>query len=61
MQPAKEYGFGRGLCDAIFPPLMFKDLKMSLRKKRAAILELLFLGACFAAAWLLWPKEPCLA
>ncbi|MBS3764103.1 MAG: ABC transporter permease, partial [Planctomycetes bacterium] len=28
-----------------------------LRKKRAAILQLIFLGACFLAAWAVWPKE----
>ncbi len=45
------------LWDQLLPPLMFKDLKMTLRKKRAAILQLLFLGACFLITWILWPQE----
>jgi len=43
--------------DQLLPPLLFKDVKMALRKKRAAFLQLLFLGSCFACAWILWPQE----
>jgi len=41
----------------LLPPLMFKDALMALRKKRAILLELLFLGSCFVTAWMLWPQE----
>ena len=54
---ARESSILGVLGDNVVPPLMFKDLKMSLRKRRAAILQLVFLGACFLATWVLWPKE----
>jgi len=45
------------LWDHLLPPLMFKDARMSLRRKRAAVLQMLFLGSCFLATWVLWPQE----
>lgn len=45
------------LGDYLLPPLISKDVKMYLRKKRAAFLQLLFLAGCFGTAWMLWPQE----
>ena len=38
-------------------PVLVKEVKVSLRKTRAAILLIVFLGAGFLATWMLWPQE----
>jgi ABC-type transport system involved in multi-copper enzyme maturation permease subunit len=53
----EEGGLLSAVLDSLFPPILFKDVKMSLRTKRAALLQLVFLGACFLTAWVLWPQE----
>jgi len=37
-------------------PLVAKEVMLGLRKTRAAVLQVLFLGACFLATWALWPQ-----
>ena len=57
---ASDQPLGRArarLGDYLLPPLISKDVKMYLRKKRAAFLQLLFLAGCFGTAWMLWPQE----
>ena len=57
MPAGKNSGILRWLGHRLLPPLMFKDVKMSLRTRRAALLQLLFLGGCFIGTWGLWPEE----
>ncbi|MFW5914909.1 MAG: ABC transporter permease [Planctomycetota bacterium] len=57
MTTQKDSGILKWLAYQLLPPLMAKDLKMSLRTRRAALLQLLFLGVCFVSTWALWPEE----
>lgn len=38
-------------------PIFIKDTKICLRKSRAALLQLLFIGSCFLLTVMLWPQE----
>ncbi len=57
MAEIKQSGLLHWLRYNLLPPLMVKDVKMSLRTRRAALLQLVFLFACFAGTYLLWPQE----
>ena len=57
MPADRQSGVAQWLLHQLLPPLMFKDVKMALRTRRAPLLQLLFLGACFLGAWALWPQE----
>lgn len=57
MPEKNQSGVIRWLRYNLFPPLMVKDVKMSLRTRRAVLLQLLFLFSCFVGTYALWPQE----
>jgi ABC-type transport system involved in multi-copper enzyme maturation permease subunit len=56
-QPQPPESLIQRLGHQLLPPIFFKDVKMALRRPRAGLLQLLFLGACMLVTYAIWPRQ----